>query len=294
MTFQGLIFKLSEFWASRGCVIQQPLDIEVGAGTMHPETFLRVLGPNHWNVAYVQPSRRPADGRFGENPNRVLKHHQFQVILKPAPDEVQQLYLESLEACGINPRQHDIRFEEDNWESPTLGAWGIGWQVLFDGLEISQFTYFQQAGGIELAPISAELTYGLERIAMALQRVDSMFDLDWSEGVKYGEVRLREEIEQSKYVFGQVDMPKAEFAAFHRDLFDRYHKFTGQLLASGLIWPALEHCLKCSHLFNILDSSNSIGVTERTAYILRVRQLAVGIAKAYVAETAAPPAEASA
>ena len=294
MTFQGLIFKLSEFWASRGCVIQQPLDIEVGAGTMHPETFLRVLGPAHWSVAYVQPSRRPADGRFGENPNRVLKHHQFQVILKPAPDEVQQLYLESLEACGINPRQHDIRFEEDNWESPTLGAWGIGWQVLFDGLEISQFTYFQQAGGIELAPISAELTYGLERIAMALQRVDSMFDLDWSEGVKYGEVRLREEIEQSKYVFGQVDMPQAEFAAFHRDLFDRYYKFAGQLLASGLIWPALEHCLKCSHLFNILDSSNSIGVTERTAYILRVRQLAVGIAKAYVAETAAPQAEASA
>ena len=294
MTFQGLIFKLSEFWASRGCVIQQPLDIEVGAGTMHPETFLRVLGPSHWNVAYVQPSRRPADGRFGENPNRVFKHHQFQVILKPAPDEVQQLYLESLEACGINPRQHDIRFEEDNWESPTLGAWGIGWQVLFDGLEISQFTYFQQAGGIELAPISAELTYGLERIAMALQRVDSMFDLDWSEGMKYSEVRLRDEIEQSKYVFGQVDMPQAEFAAFHRDLFDRYYKFAGQLLASGLIWPALEHCLKCSHLFNILDSSNSIGVTERTAYILRVRQLAVGIAKAYVAESAAPQVEASA
>ena len=166
MTFQSLILKLSEFWASRGCALQQPLDVEVGAGTMHPETFLRVLGPAHWNVAYVQPSRRPADGRFGENPNRLFKHHQFQVILKPAPDEVQQLYLDSLEACGINPRQHDIRFEEDNWESPTLGAWGIGWQVMFDGMEISQFTYFQQAGGIELAPISAELTYGLERIAM--------------------------------------------------------------------------------------------------------------------------------
>jgi glycyl-tRNA synthetase alpha chain len=292
MTFQGLIFKLSEFWASHGCTIQQPLDIEVGAGTMHPETFLRVLGPAHWNVAYVQPSRRPADGRFGENPNRVLKHHQFQVILKPAPDEVQQLYLESLEACGINPRQHDIRFEEDNWESPTLGAWGIGWQVLFDGLEISQFTYFQQAGGVELAPISAELTYGLERIAMALQHVDSMFDLQWSEGVKYRDVRLREEIEQSKYVFGQVDMPQAEFAAFHREMFDRYYKFSEQLLKSGLIWPALEHCLKCSHLFNILDSSNSIGVTERTAYILRVRQLAVGIAKTYVAESADPQTEA--
>jgi glycyl-tRNA synthetase alpha chain len=294
MTFQGLIFKLSEFWASRGCTIQQPLDTEVGAGTMHPETFLRVLGPAHWNVAYVQPSRRPADGRFGENPNRVFKHHQLQVILKPAPDDVQQLYLESLEACGINPRQHDIRFEEDNWESPTLGAWGIGWQVLFDGMEISQFTYFQQAGGVELAPISAELTYGLERIAMALQRIDNMFDLEWSEGVKYGDVRLREEIEQSKYVFGQVDIPPARFAEFHRQMFDQYYWLSEQLLKSGLIWPALEHCLKCSHLFNILDSSNSIGVTERTAYILRVRQLAVGIAKAYVAEMTPAPVEASA
>ena len=292
MTFQGLIFKLSEFWASRGCTIQQPLDTEVGAGTMHPETFLRVLGPAHWNVGYVQPSRRPADGRFGENPNRSFKHHQFQVILKPAPDDVQQLYLESLEACGINPRQHDIRFEEDNWESPTLGAWGIGWQVLFDGMEISQFTYFQQAGSLELAPISAELTYGLERIAMVLQRVDSMFDLEWSEGVKYRDVRLREEIEQSKYVFGQVDMPPGEFGKFHRHMFDQYYGLAEQLLKSGLIWPALEHCLKCSHLFNILDSSNSIGVTERTAYILRVRQLAVGIAKAYVAEASVPPAEA--
>src|SRR5258706_2950694 len=230
MTFQGLIFKLSEFWASGGCTRQQPLDIGIGAGTMHRETFLRVLGRAHWNVAYVQPSRRPADGRFGENPNRLFKHYQFQVILKPAPDEVQQIYLDSLEACGINPRQHDIRFEEDNWEAPTLGAWGIGWQVLFDGLEITQFTYFQQAGGLELAPISAELTYGLERIAMALQRVDSVYDLEWADGVKYGDVRLREEIEQSKYVFGQVDMPQAEFAAFHRDLFDTYYKFSEQLL----------------------------------------------------------------
>lgn len=281
MTFQSLILKLSEFWASRGCVIQQPLDIEVGAGTMHPETFLRVLGPAHWNVAYVQPSRRPADGRFGENPNRSFKHHQFQVILKPAPDEVQQLYLESLEVCGINPRHHDIRFEEDNWESPTLGAWGIGWQVMFDGMEISQFTYFQQAGGIELAPVSAELTYGLERIAMSLQRVDSMYDLDWAPGVKYRDVRFREEVEQSKYVFGQVDIPAAEFGAFHRDLFDKYYWLSERLLQSGLVWPALEHCLKCSHLFNVLDASNSIGVTERTAYILRVRQLAVAIAKLY-------------
>jgi glycyl-tRNA synthetase alpha chain len=286
MTFQGLILRLSEFWASRGCVLQQPLDVEVGAGTMHPETFLRVLGPAHWNVAYVQPSRRPADARFGENPNRVFKHHQFQVILKPAPDDVQQLYLDSLEACGINPRQHDIRFEEDNWEAPTLGAWGIGWQVLFDGLEISQFTYFQQAGGMELAPISAELTYGLERIAMALQRVDSMYDLEWGGGIKYQEVRHREEVEQSKYVFGQVDISQAEFGAFHRDMFDRNYQFAETLLRSGLVWPALEYCLKCSHLFNILDSSNSIGVTERTAYILRVRQLALQIAKTYVGESA--------
>jgi glycyl-tRNA synthetase alpha chain len=282
VTFQSLILKLSEFWASRRCVLQQPLDVEVGAGTMHPETFLRVLGPAHWNVAYVQPSRRPADGRFGENPNRLFKHHQFQVILKPAPDEVQQIYLESLEACGINPRQHDIRFEEDNWESPTLGAWGIGWQVMFDGLEITQFTYFQQAGGLELSPISAELTYGLERIAMVLQRVDSIYDLEWASGVKYGDVRLRDEIEQSKYVFGHVRLPDTSFGAFHRDLFERNYTLASALLSEGLIWPALEHCLKCSHLFNILDASNSIGVTERTTYILRVRQLAVGIAKTYV------------
>jgi glycyl-tRNA synthetase alpha chain len=288
MTFQGLILKLSEFWASRGCALQQPLDVEVGAGTMHPETFLRVLGPAHWNVAYVQPSRRPADGRFGENPNRLFKHHQFQVLLKPAPDEVQNLYLESLEACGINPRQHDIRFEEDNWESPTLGAWGIGWQVMFDGLEITQFTYFQQAGGLELAPVSAELTYGLERIAMVLQRVDSVYDLEWAPGVSYREVRLREEIEQSKYVFNSgVNLPPGEFAAFHRRLFDEHYRMAEALLASGLIWPALEQCLKCSHIFNILDSSNSIGVTERTAYILRVRQIAIGIAKQYVEAPAA-------
>ena len=286
MTFQGLILKLSEFWASRGCALHQPLDIEVGAGTMHPETFLRVLGPAHWNAAYVQPSRRPADGRFGENPNRLFKHHQFQVLLKPAPDEVQQLYLDSLEACGINPRQHDIRFEEDNWESPTLGAWGIGWQVMFDGLEISQFTYFQQAGGLELSPISAELTYGLERIAMALQRVESVYDLEWAPGVRYGEVRLREEVEQSKYVFGRVAMPDGQYGAFHRDLFDRFYGFAEILLTNGLVWPAFEYCLKCSHVFNVLDASNSIGVTERTAYILRVRHLAIGIAKAYVGQAA--------
>ena len=286
MTLQDLILKLSEFWSTRGCLIQQPLDLEVGAGTSHPETFLRVLGPKHWNVAYVQPSRRPDDGRFGQNPNRLFKHYQFQVILKPAPDEVQQLYLQSLEACGINPRQHDIRFEEDNWESPTLGAWGIGWQVMLDGQEITQFTYFQQVGGLDLSPVSAEITYGLERIAMFLQKVDNVFDLEWTDGVTYGEARLREEIEQSKYAFGQVEMPREQFAALHRELFDRYFDFAQVLLKSNLIWPALEHCLKCTHIFNILDASGSVGVTERTAYILRIRQLAVAIAKAYVEEQA--------
>jgi glycyl-tRNA synthetase alpha chain len=253
--------------------------MEMGAGTMHPETFLRVLGPDHWNVAYVQPSRRPADGRFGENPNRLFKHHQFQVILKPAPDEVQQLYLQSLEACGIDLRAHDVRFEEDNWESPTLGAWGIGWQVLFDGQEITQFTYFQQAGGLDLAPISVELTYGLERLAMALQDVDNVFDLDWAPGVKYRDVRHRDEVEQSKYAFGQVDMPKEEFNRIHRELFDQYYLLAQTLLRSELVLPALDHCLKCSHVFNLMDASGGIGVTERMAYILKVRQMAVAIAK---------------
>jgi glycyl-tRNA synthetase alpha chain len=292
VTFQDLIFKLSEYWSSQGCLLQQPLDVEVGAGTMHPETFLRVLGPTHWNVAYVQPSRRPADGRFGENPNRLFKHHQFQVILKPAPDEVQHLYLQSLEACGIPLEAHDVRFEEDNWESPTLGAWGIGWQVLFDGLEITQFTYFQQAGGLELSPISAELTYGLERLAMVLQRVDNVYDLEWAPGVPYRDVRFRDEVEQSKYAFGQTAMPKEQFAAFHRDLFEKHFQMADVLLKSGLVIPALEQCLKCSHLFNVLDASGGVGVTERTAYILRVRQLAVGIAKAWTDRGEAEPAAA--
>ncbi len=282
MTLQDLIFTLSHFWASQGCLIHQPLDIEVGAGTMHPETFLRVLGPKPWKVAYVQPSRRPADGRFGENPNRLFKHHQFQVILKPAPDEVQQHYLRSLEECGIDPTAHDIRFEEDNWEAPTLGAWGVGWQVMLDGLEITQFTYFQQAGGLDLSPVSAELTYGLERIAMHLQGRDNVFDLEWAPGVSYRDVRHREEVEQSKYAFGRVDMPDADFAALHRELFDRYYQFSATLLRSGLVLPALDYCLKCSHTFNVLDASGAVGVTERTAYILSVRRLAVGIAKAYV------------
>ena len=283
MTLQDLILSLSRFWASHGCLLQQPLDVEVGAGTMHPETFLRVLGPRHWNVAYVQPSRRPADGRFGENPNRLFKHHQFQVILKPSPDAAQDLYLESLQACGIDPTRHDVRFEEDNWESPTLGAWGIGWQVLLDGLEITQFTYFQQAGGLDLSPISVELTYGLERIAMHLQGKDNVYDLEWAAGVTYGEVRHREEVEQSKYAFGQVEMPKGDFSKFHRKLFDDYYMFAERLLGSKLVLPSLDYCLKCSHVFNVLDASGSIGVTERAAYILRVRKLAVAIANAHMA-----------
>src|SRR3954470_21275705 len=215
MTFQNLILKLSEFWASRGCTLQQPLDVEVGAGTMHPETFLRVLGPEHWNVAYVQPSRRPTDGRYGQNPNRLYKHHQFQVILKPPPADIQDVYLQSLAAIGIDPAAHDVRFEEDNWESPTLGAWGIGWQVLLDGQEITQFTYFQQAGGIDLAPISAEITYGLERITMYLQNVDNVFDLEWAKGVEYGTVRHEEEYQLSRYSFESAN------DALYRDLFEK-------------------------------------------------------------------------
>jgi glycyl-tRNA synthetase alpha chain len=287
VTLQDLISTLSQFWASQGCLIQQPLDLEVGAGTSHPETLLRVLGPRPWSVAFVQPSRRPDDGRFGQNPIRLYKHHQFQVILKPAPDEVQRTYLESLEACGIVPRQHDIRFEEDNWESPTLGAWGIGWQVMFDGLEITQFTYFQQVGGVDLSPIAVEITYGLERIAMVLQQIDNVYDIEWGNGVTYGDVRMREEVEQSLYAYGRIDMAPEAFAAFHRDLFDRCYRFSEQLLGGRLVLPALEYCLKCSHLFNILDASGSIGVTERTAYVLRVRRLAVAIAQAYVAGEAA-------
>ena len=282
VTLQDLILKLSAFWASRGCLIQQPLDLEVGAGTSHPETLFRVLGPAPWNVAYVQPSRRPDDGRFGQNPNRLFKHLQMQVILKPAPDEVQQIYLDSLEACGINPRQHDIRFEEDNWESPTLGAWGIGWQVMLDGQEITQFTYFQQVGGVDLAPVSAEITYGLERIAMFLQKVDNVFDLEWAPGVKYREVRLREEVEQSRYAFNQdTGIEPAELRRVSPRPVREALRVRRAAAEGGLLLPALEYCLKCSHLFNLLDSSGSIGVTERTAYILRVRQLAVAICKQY-------------
>ncbi len=313
LTFQELILRLQNFWAEHGCVLQQPYDVEVGAGTMAPETFLRVLGPKPYRVGYVQPSRRPADGRYGENPNRLFKHMQYQVILKPPPPDVQELYLESLKAIGIDLRKHDIKFEEDNWESPTLGAWGIGWQVMLDGLEITQFTYFQQCGGIDLDPISAELTYGLERIAAFLQDVDSIYDITWVIGpdgqpVKYGQIRLHDELQFSVYNFEKADVEKAWqhlqlYEAECRTLLDEYAAGTakpkgtkgkddGKETAAPRfsaverqrfpVLGAFDLCLKCSHLFNILDARGAISVTERVGVIARIRALAVGVAKAYV------------
>ena len=290
-TFQDLILQLQRFWADRDCVIQQPYDVEVGAGTMHPETFLRVLGPEPYRVAYVQPSRRPADGRYGENPNRLYKHFQLQVILKPPPADIQNIYLESIGAIGIKLSEHDIRFEEDNWESPTLGAWGIGWQVLLDGLEITQFTYFQQCGGIDLDPVSVELTYGLDRIAAYLQNVDNVFDLRWSRDRGYGEVRLAEEQQFSAYSFDYAD-PETT-----RKLFDLHEREANTLLEAFRsadeegkkrvpILAAYDQCLKCSHLFNVLDARGVISVTERATLIGRVRQIAIRIAKAYLAQRA--------
>ena len=278
MTLQEIIAALQAYWSERGCLIQQPWDAEVGAGTMHPETFLRVLGPRPWRVAYVQPSRRPADGRYGENPNRLYKHLQLQVILKPAPADVQDLYLRSLVAIGIDPAAHDVRFEEDNWESPTLGAWGIGWQVLLDGQEITQFTYFQQAGGVELAPISAEITYGLERIAMYLQDVDDVYKLHWSADRLYGEVRQEEEYELSRYSFELADTD------LHRRLYDSYLAEGWRVLkAAGgrSALPAYDWCLKSSHAFNVLDARGAISVSQRAGLILGIRKLACAIAAAY-------------
>jgi len=301
-TFQELILRLQTFWAERGCVLQQPYDVEVGAGTMAPETFLRVLGPEPYKVAYVQPSRRPADGRYGENPNRLYKHMQLQVILKPPPENVQELYLESLGAMGIDLRQHDIKFEEDNWESPTLGAWGIGWQVMLDGLEITQFTYFQQCGGVDLDPISAELTYGLERITAFLQDVDSIYDIVWARDPEtgrvttYGDVRLADELQFSVYNFEAADIEKTwkHFelceseckALLEKRAALRKEQSVGDGFARDRkrfpLLAAYDLCLKCSHLFNILDARGAISVTERVGVIARVRALAVGIAKAYV------------
>jgi glycyl-tRNA synthetase alpha chain len=297
-TFQELILRLQTFWAERGCVLQQPYDVEVGAGTMAPETFLRVLGPKPYKVAYVQPSRRPADGRYGENPNRLFKHMQLQVILKPPPENVQELYLESLGAIGIDLSQHDIKFEEDNWESPTLGAWGIGWQVMLNGLEITQFTYFQQCGGVDLDPISAELTYGLERITAFLQDVDSIYDIVWARdplsgnAVKYGDVRLADELQFSVYNFEEADLEKTwkHFELYEAECKSLLEKYSAQKLLTRVgeqrfpLLAAYDLCLKCSHLFNILDARGAISVTERVGVITRVRGLAVGIAKAWVAE----------
>jgi len=277
MDFQTLILKLSEYWASRGCILEQPYDTEVGAGTMHPATFLRVLGPEPWRCAYVQPSRRPADGRYGENPFRLVKHYQFQVVIKPSPADIQDLYVDSLRAIGIEPAEHDLRFEEDNWESPTLGAWGVGWQVLLDGMEITQFTYFQQAGGIDLAPITAEITYGLERLTMFLTRTRNVMDIEWAPGVPYGEVRKQDEYEVSKYGFEVADTDLL------RLLFERLEAESGRCLAAGLVVPAYETALKCSHAFNLLDARGAVSATERVGVIKRVRDLAVGCAKAWVA-----------
>ncbi len=303
LTFQELLFRLQGFWAERGCVLQQPYDVEVGAGTMAPETFLRVLGPKPYKVGYAQPSRRPADGRYGENPNRLFKHTQFQLILKPPPVNVQELYLQSLEAIGIDLRKHDIKFEEDNWEWPAGGAWGVGWQVMLDGLEITQFTYFQQCGGLDLDPICAELTYGLERITQFLQDVDSIYDIVWAVDpetgapITYGEVRFEEELQFSVYNFECADVARLwehfnSYEAEAKALLEQ----AGPLLASEASvkekkrFPLLatyELALKCSHLFNLLDARGAISVTERVGVIARIRNLAVGVAKAYALQQAA-------
>jgi glycyl-tRNA synthetase alpha chain len=276
MTFQELVLALETYWAKYGCAILQPYDVELGAGTMNPATFLRVLGPEPWNVAYVEPSRRPADGRYGENPNRLQHYYQYQVILKPSPADIQDVYLKSLQSLGVDPMRHDIRFVEDDWEAPTLGAWGLGWEVWLDGLEITQFTYFQQAGGIEVRPVAGEITYGIERIAMFLQGVDNVYDLQWNDTLTYRDVHHRGEVEWSVHNFEAADI------SLHVRLFDEYERESRALIERGLVLPAYDYCLKCSHTFNILDARGAIGVTERTHYIARVRALARRVAEAYL------------
>ncbi len=279
-SFQGLIQVLQDYWAGQGCVVMQPLDMEVGAGTFHPATFLRSIGPEPWRSAYVQPSRRPTDGRYGENPNRLQHYYQFQVLLKPSPDNIQELYLDSLRALGFDPLVHDIRFVEDNWESPTLGAWGLGWEVWLNGMEVTQFTYFQQVGGLECRPVPGEITYGLERLAMYIQGVESIYDLVWSRGpqgtVTYGDVFHQNEVEQSRYNFELADTE----ALFH--WFDVCERESQKLIEAGLPLPAYEQVMKASHSFNLLDARHAISVTERQRYILRVRSLARGVAQAYL------------
>ena len=276
MNFQELILALQIFWAQQNCVLQQPYDIEVGAGTFNPATFLRVLGPEPWNVAYVEPSRRPTDGRYGDNPNRLQHYYQFQVIMKPSPRDIQDIYLKSLATLGINSQDHDIRFVEDDWESPTLGAWGLGWEVWLDGMEITQFTYFQQAGGIDLKPISVEITYGLERIAMYLQGKDNVYDIEWVKGIRYRDIHHQSEVEFSCYNFEEADIEMLF------KLFDMYEQESLRMSKRGLILPAYDYCLKCSHTFNLLDARKAISVTERVGYIGRVRNLARFCAEGYV------------
>jgi glycyl-tRNA synthetase alpha chain len=276
MTFQELLMTLQSFWAERGCVIQQPYDIEVGAGTFNPATLLRVLGPEPWNVAYVEPSRRPTDGRYGENPNRLQHYYQYQVILKPSPKDIQEQYLDSLKALGLDPLDHDIRFVEDDWESPTLGAWGLGWEVWLDGMEITQFTYFQQAGSIDLSPVSVELTYGPERIAMYIQGVESVYDLEWTKGITYGDVHHRGEVEHSVYNFEQADVNMLF------TLFDMYEAECQRIIGHKLVLPAYDYCLKCSHAFNLLNARGAISVAERSSLIGRVRHLARLCAEGYL------------
>ena len=276
MNFQDVIMSLEKFWAQKGCVVAQPYDIEVGAGTFHPATLLRALGPEPWNVAYVQPSRRPTDGRYGENPNRLQHYYQYQVILKPSPYDVQQQYLHSLKVLGIDPLEHDIRFVEDDWESPTLGASGLGWEVWLDGMEITQFTYFQVCGSVELSPISVELTYGLERIAMYLQGVDNVYDLKWNDDVTYGHVHHQQEVEQSTYNFEKADVEML------LEFFDKYEAEADRIIKEKLVLPAYEYCLKCSHTFNLLDARGAISVMERTSYIGRIRNLARVCAEGYL------------
>jgi glycyl-tRNA synthetase alpha chain len=276
MTFQELLLTLERFWADYGCIIGQPYDVEVGAGTFNPHTLLRCLGPEPWNVAYVEPSRRPTDGRYGENPNRLQHYYQYQVILKPSPKDIQEQYLNSLKALGLDPLDHDIRFVEDDWESPTLGAWGLGWEVWLDGMEITQFTYFQQAGGIDLHPVSGELTYGPERIAMYIQGVENVYDLEWTKGVKYGDVHHRGEVEHCVYNFEQADVDML----FR--LFDMYEAESQRIIGQRLVLPAYDYCLKCSHTFNLLNARGAISVAERASLIGRVRNLARLCAEGYL------------
>lgn len=284
MHFQSVILALQHYWSEQGCLLVQPYDTEKGAGTMSPHTFLRAIGAEPWSVAYVEPCRRPTDGRYGQNPNRLQHYYQFQVLLKPSPDRVLDLYLNSLKMLGIDPADHDIRFVEDDWESPTLGAWGVGWEVWLDGMEVTQFTYFQQVGGIDCRPVSAEITYGLERLTMYLQGVNSVYDISWKEGVSYGQVHYRGEVEHSTYNFGQKGLE----ADLLFTLFNQYEQEAQTLITRELILPAFDFVLKCSHTFNLLDARGVIAVTERTRYIGRIRNLARSIAKSYYEQSTVP------